>query len=79
MSNQILVSKITPQTMTDFTVDWIYGTDESSVTCSTIINLSSLPTAERQNVSAVAEVLQTTLDASVFSDLNANITALGAN
>ncbi len=69
--------------MTDFTVDWIYGTDESSVTCSTIINLSSLPLSDRQDFLKVAEVLETTLDSSVFSDLTAaleaRIAALEAN
>ena len=71
MSNQILVSKITPQTMTEFVVDWVYGTDTKSVTCSTIVDLSSVTASNRQDASVIAAFLQTNLDASVFTDLNA--------
>ena len=71
MSNQILVSKITPQTMTQFLVEWIYGTDTNSVTCSTWIDLSSVASSDRQDTSIVATFLQTNLDASVFTDLDA--------
>tara|TARA_R100001480_G_scaffold58476_1_gene71493 strand:- start:63 stop:296 length:234 start_codon:yes stop_codon:yes gene_type:complete len=71
MSNQILVSKITPQTMTEFVVDWVYGTDTKSVTCSTIVDLSSVAASDRQDASVIATFLQTHLDASVFTDLDA--------
>ena len=71
MSNQILVSKITPQTMTEFTVDWVYGTDANSMACSTVVNLSSVAASDRQDASVIATFLQTHLDASVFTDLDA--------
>ena len=71
MPNQILVSKITPQTMTEFTVDWLYGTDTNSMTCSTVVNLSSVAASDRQDASVIAAFLQTHLDASVFTDLDA--------
>lgn len=71
MSNQILVSKITPQTMTESLVEWIYGTDANSVTCSTWVDLSSVTASDRQNTSVIATFLQTNLDASVFTDLDA--------
>ena len=71
MSNQILVSKITPQTMTQSLVEWIYGTDTNSVTCSTWVDLSSVSASDRQDTSVIATFLQTNLDASVFTDLDA--------
>ena len=70
MSNQILVSKITPQTMTESLVEWIYGTETNSVTCSTWIDLSSVTASDRQDTSVIATFLQTNLDASVFTDLD---------
>ena len=73
MSNQILVSKITPQTMTESLVEWIYGTDTNSVTCSTWIDLSSVAASDRQDTSVIATFLQTNLDASVFTDLDATL------
>ena len=73
MSNQIIVSKITPRTMTEFAVEWIYGTDTNSVICDTEINLSSMSASDRQDTSAVATFLQTHLHASVFSDLDAQL------
>jgi hypothetical protein len=75
MSNQIMVSKITPQTMTESTVDWVYGTDTNSVTCSTVVNLSSVAASDRQDASVIATFLQTHLDASVFTDLDAAMEA----
>ena len=73
MSNQIMVSKITPQTMTESTVDWVYGTDTNSVTCSTIVDLSSVAASDRQDASVIATFLQTHIDASVFTDLDATL------
>ena len=73
MSNQIMVSKITPQTMTESTVDWVYGTDTNSVTCSTIVDLSSVAASDRHDTSVIATFLQTNLDASVFTDLDATL------
>jgi hypothetical protein len=75
MSNQILVSKITPQTMTESLVEWIYGTDTNSVTCSTWVDLSSIAASDRQNTSIVATFLQTNLNASVFTDLDNTLEA----
>ena len=57
--------------MTEFTVDWVYGTDTNSVTCSTVVDLSSVASSDRQDASVVATFLQTHLDASVFTDLDA--------
>ena len=73
MSNEIIVSKITPQTMSEYTVDWIYGTDAKSVTCSTEVNLSSVSASDRQDASVVATFLKTNLHASVFSDLDTEL------
>tara|TARA_B100001057_G_C22609127_1_gene855856 strand:- start:56 stop:304 length:249 start_codon:yes stop_codon:yes gene_type:complete len=73
MSNEIIVSKITPQTMSEYTVDWIYGTDTKSVTCSTEVNLSSVSASDRQDASVVATFLKTNLHASVFSDLDTEL------
>ena len=59
MSNQILVSKITPQTMTEFTVDWVYGTDANSMACSTVVNLSSVAASDRQDASVILHFCHT--------------------
>ena len=75
MSNEIIVSKITPQTMVEYTVDWIYGTDTNSRNVSTVVNLSSLSIADRQSTDKVKEFLKTHLDANVFKDLDYDIAA----
>ena len=59
--------------MTESLVEWIYGTDTNSVTCSTWIDLSSVAASDRQNTSVIATFLQTNLDASVFTDLDATL------
>lgn len=75
MANEIIVSKITPQTMVEYTVDWVYGTDLNSRNLSTAVNLSSLSFADRQSPEKVKEFLKTHLDASVFKDLDDDISS----
>ena len=78
MANEIVVSKITPQTMQNYIVDWIYGTDSNSRGVSTAVNLSSLPVADRQSNEKVKEFLKTHLHANVFKDLDDDIAANSA-
>ena len=73
MANEMVVTKITPQTMQNYIVDWIYGTDSNSRGVSTAVNLSSLPIADRQSTEKVKEFLQTHLDESIFKDLDDDI------
>ena len=75
MANEIVISKITPQTMQNYIVDWIYGTDSNSRGVSTAVNLSSLPIADRQSTEKVKEFLQTHLDESTFKNLDDDIAA----
>jgi len=75
MANEILVSKITPQTMTNYVVDWIYGTDTNSRSASTSVNLSSLSVADRQSTEKVKEFLETHLHESIFKDLDNDISS----
>jgi len=73
MANEMVVTKITPQTMQNYIVDWIYGTDSNSRGVSTAVNLSSLAIADRQSTEKVKEFLQTHLDESIFKDLDDDI------
>jgi|TARA_R110000824_G_C15097260_1_gene665933 hypothetical protein len=73
MSNQILVSKIVPQSMTGAVVEWIYGTDAVSRGCTSLIDLTSLPLADRQDHTKVAEILATEVGAEVFLSLDEDI------
>ena len=75
MANEIVVSKITPQTMQNYIVDWIYGTDSNSRGVSTAVNLSSLAIADRQSTEKVKEFLKTHLHANVFKDLDDDISS----
>ena len=74
----MVISKITPQTMQNYIVDWIYGTDSNSRGVSTAVNLSSLPVADRQSNEKVKEFLQTHLDESIFKNLDDDIAASSA-
>ena len=78
MANEIVISKITPQTIQNYIVDWIYGTDSNSRGVSTAVNLSSLPVADRQSNEKVKEFLQTHLDESIFKNLDDDIAANSA-
>tara|TARA_R110002126_G_scaffold290150_1_gene446507 strand:+ start:324 stop:572 length:249 start_codon:yes stop_codon:yes gene_type:complete len=73
MSNQILISKIVPQSMTSAIVEWIYGTDAVSRGCASLIDLTSLPLADRQNHTKVAEKLASEVGAEVFLSLDEDI------
>ena len=75
MANEMVVTKITPQTMQNYIVDWIYGTDSNSRGLSTAVNLSSLAIADRQSTEKVKEFLKTHLDESIFKDLDDDIAA----
>tara|TARA_R100001594_G_scaffold104625_1_gene139222 strand:+ start:235 stop:483 length:249 start_codon:yes stop_codon:yes gene_type:complete len=78
MANEIVISKITPQTIQNYIVDWIYGTDSNSRGVSTAVNLSSLPVADRQSNEKVKEFLKTHLDESIFKNLDDDIAANSA-
>jgi hypothetical protein len=73
MSNQILISKIVPQSMTSASVEWIYGTDAVSRGCTSLLDLASLPVADRQDHKKVAEILATEIGSEVFSSLDEDI------
>ena len=78
MSNEIVVSKITPQTLKNYIVDWIYGTDSNSRTVTTAVDLSSLAPADRQSTEKVKEFLKTHIHANVFKSLDADISSNSA-
>ena len=78
MSNEIVVSKITPQTLKNYIVDWIYGTDSNSRTVTTAVDLSSLAPADRQSTEKVKEFLKTHIHANVFKSLDDDISSNSA-
>lgn len=70
MENTLLVTKITMQDMLNAVVDWVYGNDASSLSFSTVINLSSVPFQERQSTQKITEVLKAELGSNFFVDLD---------
>ena len=78
MSNEIVVSKITPQTLKNYIVDWVYGTDSNSRTVTTAVDLSSLAIADRQSTEKVKEFLKTHIHANVFKSLHDDISSNSA-
>ena len=73
MANEIVISKITPNTMVSSTIEWIYGTDSNARHVTTSADLSSIPLADRQSNEKVKEFLKNHLHESVFKDLDDDI------
>tara|TARA_R100001377_G_C3101576_1_gene79381 strand:- start:76 stop:318 length:243 start_codon:yes stop_codon:yes gene_type:complete len=67
MANELLVTKITLQSMTNGVVDWIYGDDSKSMGGSTILDLSSLSLANRSSTEHVTELLNTQLNSTTLN------------
>jgi len=73
MGNAFVVTKIQLVDFTQATVDWIYGTDTSSLGGCSVTSLASLPVSDRQSHEAVAAYLRQEIGDAFFAEKDAEL------
>jgi hypothetical protein len=73
MSNTFIVIKIQQSNFTSYIIDWVYGTDDTSLGGSTITSLASIPLADRQDTEVVGTFMQEELGSAFFLEKDAEL------